>query len=218
MPTIGKRLEKVRQTFGMSLEKFGTHLGYGKARTAARQVMSRIINDHRLPTMENLKQLQNEGVDLNWLVNGVGVLSLEGQTNEERRYVSYHFYDGPHYVETVISKKLNYPEIINMQSDEIYTIRINTEMMSPTIKINDTVNAVRVDRVIENGLYVCINEIEGKPVLWIKRLFLSGDRKSFVSVCDNPTYPKFTLERELLDGNQLNLRVFSLMLTVDKIS
>ena len=105
-----------------------------------------------------------------------------------------------------------------MQSDEIYTIRINTEMMSPTIKINDTVNAVRVDRVIENGLYVCINEIEGKPVLWIKRLFLSGDRKSFESVCDNPTYPKFTLERELIDANQLNLRVFSLMLTVDKIS
>ena len=132
--------------------------------------------------------------------------------------MKYHFYDGPHYVETVISKKLNYPEIINMQSDEIYTVRINTEMMSPTIKINDTVNAVRVDRVIENGLYVCINEIEGKPVLWIKRLFLLGDRKSFESVYDNPAYPKFTIERELIDANQLNLRVFSLMLTVDKIS
>ncbi len=198
MSTIGKRLEKVRQTFGMSLEEFGTHLGYGKAKTAARQVMSRIINDHRLPTMENLKQLQNEGVDLNWLVNGVGVLSLEGQTNEEGRNVSYHFYDGPQYIETVISKKLNYPEIINMQSDEIYTVRINTEMMSPTIKINDTVNAVRVEKIIQEGLYVSINEIEGESILWIKRMFLSPDRKSLISKCDNPSYPDFTLDRELI--------------------
>ena len=218
MPTIGKRLERVRKTMCMSLEEFGTHLGYGKGKTAARQVMSRIINDHRLPSMENLKQLQNEGIDLNWLINGVGVLSIDEESYQEGKNLSYHFYDGPHYIETVISKRLNYPDIINMQSDEVYTVRINTEMMSPTIKINDTVNAVRVDRVIENGLYVCINEIEGKPVLWIKRLFLSGDRKSFESVCDNPTYPKFTLERELIDANQLNLRVFSLLLTVDKIS
>ena len=187
MLTIGKRLERVRKTMGMSLEEFGTHLGYGKGKTAARQVMSRIINDHRLPTMENLKQLQNEGIDLNWLINGVGVLSIDEESYQEGKNVSYHFYDGPHYIETVISKKLNYPEIINMQSDEVYTVRINTEMMSPTIKINDTVNAVRVDRVIENGLYVCINEIDGKPILWIKRLFLFR-QKSFESVCDNPTY------------------------------
>ena len=218
MPTIGKRLERVRKTMGMSLEEFGTHLGYGKGKTAARQVMSRIINDHRLPSMENLKQLQNEGVDLNWLINGVGVLSIDEESYQEGKNVSYHFYDGPHYIETVISKRLNYPDIINMQYDEVYTVRLNTEMMSPTIKINDTVNAVKVDRVIEEGLYVCINEIDGKPILWIKRLFLNADKTSFVSVCDNPSYPKFTIERELIDSNQLNLRVFSLMLTVDKIS
>ena len=218
MPTIGKRLERVRKTMGMSLEEFGTHLGYGKGKTAARQVMSRIINDHRLPSMENLKQLQNEGVDLNWLVNGVGVLSLDEDANQQGNNVSYHIYDGPQYIETVISKKLNFPEIINMQSDEIYIVRINTEMMSPTIKINDTVNAVRVEKIIQEGLYVSINVIEGKPILWIKRLFLSPDRKSLISKCDNPSYPEFTLDRELIESNQLNLRVFSLMLTVDKIS
>ena len=218
MNSIGERLDWYRKQKGMSPEDLGQLLGYGQAKTAARQVSSRIINDHRLPSMENLKQLQNEGVDLNWLVNGVGVLSLEGESNEEGRNVNYHFYDGPHYIETVISKRLNYPDIINMQSDEVYTVRINTEMMSPTIKINDTVNAIKADRVIEEGLYVCINEIDGKPILCIKRLFLNADKTSFVSVCDNPSYPKFTIERELIDSNQLNLRVFSLMLTVDKIS
>ena len=218
MSTIGKRLDKIREVRGMTLEEFGIHLGYGKEKTPARQVMSRMVNDHRLPTIDNLKKLQEEGIDLNWLINGIGSLTPGNNENESGKVVKYHFYDGPHFVETVISKKLNYPDIINMQSDEIYTVKINTEMMYPTIKINDTVNAVRVDRVIEQGLYVCINEIEGKPILWIKRLFLSGDKKNFESICDNPTYPKTTIDREIIDTNQLNLRVFSLMLTVDKIS
>ena len=56
MSTLGKRLDQVRQTKEMTLEEFGTYLGYGKGKTAARQVMSRMINDHRLPTLENLKK------------------------------------------------------------------------------------------------------------------------------------------------------------------
>ena len=66
MSTLGKRLDQVRQTKEMTLEEFGTYLGYGKGKTAARQVMLRMINNHRLPTLENLKKLQEDGVDLNW--------------------------------------------------------------------------------------------------------------------------------------------------------
>ena len=40
MDTIGNRLNLVRRNWGMTLEEFGHELGYGKAKTAARQVMS----------------------------------------------------------------------------------------------------------------------------------------------------------------------------------
>ena len=62
MSTIGKRLDKIREVRGMTLEEFGIHLGYGKEKTPARQVMSRMVNDHRLPTIDNLKKLQEEGI------------------------------------------------------------------------------------------------------------------------------------------------------------
>ena len=45
---------------GMSLEELGQFLGYGKAKTAARHVMSRILNDHRKLTLEDLSVLQRE--------------------------------------------------------------------------------------------------------------------------------------------------------------
>ena len=217
MSTLGKRLDQVRQTKEMTLEEFGTYLGYGKGKTVARQVMSRMINDHRLPTLENLKKLQEDGVDLNWLVNGTGILTLKDGSNSGENDLKYHFYEGPNHVETIISQQMLFPEIINMQGKEIYTVRINSEMMYPSIKIGDTVNAVKVDSVIEDGLYVSINEIEGRPVLWIKRLFLSADRNTFQAVCDNPVYPEFNVEKKLINSNLLNLRVFSIMLTVDKI-
>ena len=134
MSTLGKRLDQVRESMGMTLEEFGTYLGYGKKKTAARQVMSRMINDHRLPTLDNLKKLQKDGVDLNWLVNGIGTLNLENGSDTDHFYVRRHFYDGPVYVESVTSRLLGFLDIINMQGKEIYTIKINSEMMSPTIK------------------------------------------------------------------------------------
>ena len=60
----------------MSLEELGQFLGYGKAKTAARHVMSRILNDHRKLTLEDLSVLQREGMDLNWLINGVGEIKI----------------------------------------------------------------------------------------------------------------------------------------------
>ena len=71
-----------------------------------------------------------------------------------------------------------------MQGNEIFTVKINSEMMSPTVKIGDTVNAVKVDEVVEDGLYVCINEVKGKNVLWIKRLFYDSSDDSFQAICD----------------------------------
>ena len=216
MSTLGKRLDQVRELMGLTLEEFGTYLGYGKKKTAARQVMSRMINDHRLPTFDNLKKLQKEGVDLNWLLNGIGTLNLENESDTNHFYVRRHSYDGPVYVESVTSRLLGFLDIINMQGKEIYTVKINSEMMSPTIKIGDTVNAVKVNEVVQDGLYVMINEINGELSLWLKRLFMTPS-SSFNTVCDNPAYPNIEVEKQFINSNRLNLRVFSIMLTVDKI-
>ena len=218
MSTIGKRLNIIREWKGLTLEEFGKHLGYGKGRSSARQIMSRILNDHRKPTLQNLKQLQLEGIDINWLLNGIGELDLSKKFESGENDVKYHFYNGPKFIETVVSRKLEYPNIINMQGNEIYTVKINSEMMFPTIKIGDTVNAVKVEKVIEDGLYVCINEVEGRNILWIKRMFYDTNSGSFNVTTDNPNYPNYAIDREIIDANKLNLRVFSIMLTVDNIS
>ena len=216
MNSIGERLDWYRKQKGMSLEDLGQLLGYGQAKTAARQVMSRIINNHRNLTIEDLNILQGEGVDLNWLISGVGEIK-EIQDSENNQFSTYHFYDGAELIETVKIPDFRYPEIINMQSREIYTIRLKTEMMSPTIKINETVNAVRVSEIKHDGLYVSINEINGEEVMWIKRLFLKEDKNSFIAKCDNPNYPEVIISSEILSRNKLNLRVFSVMQTIDMI-
>ncbi len=74
-----------------------------------------------------------------------------------------------------------------MQSKEIYTIRLKTEMMSPSIKINETVNAARVNEIKHDGLYVSINNINGEDVMWIKRLFIHEDGTSYIARFDNET-------------------------------
>ena len=216
MNTLGERLDWFRKQKKMSLEELGIFLGYGQAKTAARQVMSRILNDHRKLTLENLEKLQKEGLDLNWLISGVGeIRELEDEITDQ--FSIYHFYDGAEHVETLKIPAFKYPEIINMQSDEIYTVRLKTEMMSPTIKINETVNAVRVSEIKHDGLYVSINEINGEEVMWIKRLFLKEDKNSFIAKCDNPNYPEVIISSEILRRNKLNLRVFSVMQTIDMI-
>ena len=216
MKSVGERLDWYRKNKGMSLEELGQFLGYGRAKTAARHVMSRILNDHRKLTLEDLSILQKEGVDLNWLINGVGeIKNIEEEDNQE--FSTYHFYDGPELIETLNLPDFKYPEIINMQSKEIYTVRLKTEMMSPTIKINETVNAARVSEIKHDGLYVSINNIKGEDVMWIKRLFIHEDGASYIARCDNPNYPEMVISAETLAKNDLNLRVFSIMQTVDMI-
>ena len=104
-----------------------------------------------------------------------------------------------------------------MQSNEIYTVRLKTEMMSPTIKINETVNALRVSEIKHDGLYLSINENNGEDVMWIKRLFIIEDKESFIARCDNPYHPEMIISSEILKRNKLNLRVFSVMQTIDRI-
>ena len=68
MDKLSSRLDLVRRNWGMTLEEFGNELGYGKARTAARQVMSRILKGHRNPTLENLKNLQKKDPKVLWKI------------------------------------------------------------------------------------------------------------------------------------------------------
>ena len=112
----------------MSLEGLGQILRYGQAKTAARQVMSRIIYNHRNLTIEELNILQGEGVDLNWLISGIGEIK-EIQDSGKKQFSTYHFYDGPELIEFLKIPAFKYPEITNMQSNEIYTVRLKTEMM-----------------------------------------------------------------------------------------
>ena len=53
MDTIGQRLDRIRKLKNMSMEEFGIYLGYGKGKTAPRQIISRMINDYRKPSLEN---------------------------------------------------------------------------------------------------------------------------------------------------------------------
>jgi len=90
MRSIGERLDWIREQKEMSLEELGQYLGYGQAKTAARQVMSRILNNHRNLTLEDLSKLQSGGVDLNWLINGVGEIKELGEESQDK-FATYHF-------------------------------------------------------------------------------------------------------------------------------
>ena len=62
-------------------EELGQFLGYGKARTAARHVMSRILNDHETDLEDWCPS--KGGMDLNWLINGVGeIKNIEEADNQ----------------------------------------------------------------------------------------------------------------------------------------
>jgi len=76
MSSLGERLNFVRKNKGMTMEEFGKHLGYGQGKTPANQFMSRMFLNYRQPTQENLIQLSEEGIDLNWLLTGKGELKL----------------------------------------------------------------------------------------------------------------------------------------------
>ena len=90
-------------------------------------------------------------------------------------------------------------------------------MMSPTIKLGDTVNAVRVDSITQDGLYVFINTVDQIETQWLKRVFLNSDGKIFLTKCDNPNYPDFEVSKKVINSYKIILRVFSLMITVDTI-
>jgi|TARA_B100000959_G_scaffold284599_1_gene356727 transcriptional regulator with XRE-family HTH domain len=218
MSSLGERLNFVRKNKGMTMEEFGKHLGYGQGKTPANQVMSRMFLNYRQPTQENLIQLSEEGIDLNWLLTGKGELKL-GQSgqNAESNQIVQHYYDGPHYVETVITQEMLYPQLLGYSINEIYTIKIDTQMMFPTIKINDLVNAVKVDEIRKDGLYVHINLFRGMEMLWINRLFHSPVNASYICKYDHPNYENVEILYSVLEENILNLRVFSTILTVDKI-
>ena len=46
---------------------------------------------------------------------------------------------------------------------------------------------------------------------------ITGSKNSFIAKCDNPNYPEVIISSEILRRNKLNLRVFSVMQTIDMI-
>ena len=92
MNTVGARIDKIRKVKGMTLEEFGVYLGFGKGKSPARQVISRMVNNHRKPSFENLQQLKSDGVDLNWLLSGNGEVFDASQNNSSNNEITFHFY------------------------------------------------------------------------------------------------------------------------------
>lgn len=70
MPTIGERLRKIRESLGLSQKGMAEHVEIGAS------TWPKLENENRLPEDRVLRQLFDEGFDLNWLVTGQGAMKI----------------------------------------------------------------------------------------------------------------------------------------------
>ena len=104
-----------------------------------------------------------------------------------------------------------------MQSDKIYAVRIKTEMMSSSIKVNETVNAVKVDSIKHDGIYVLIDEIDGEEVMSLRRFFINLDHSSYQVIQDNPNYPDTEISNALDILGSGAEKIAPIFITVDPV-
>ena len=74
---MNERLKKLRKTLGLSQEKFGELLGITKSG------VSDLESGRRSITKQHLILLQNNGVNEEWLINGVGEMFVEKTKDEQ---------------------------------------------------------------------------------------------------------------------------------------
>ena len=85
-------------------------------------------------------------------------------------------------------------------SFEIHTIKIDTDMMSPTINLGDTVNAVKISNITYDGVYVLFSVRDNISFLKIHRIIWDNEESIYQFFCDNNKYPKSKKDRQFKTG------------------
>jgi transcriptional regulator with XRE-family HTH domain len=70
MKSIGERLRLIRDSLGLTQKQMAEHVGIGAS------TWPKLENESRLPEDRVLRQLYDEGFDLNWLITGLGGMKV----------------------------------------------------------------------------------------------------------------------------------------------
>ena len=78
--TIGKRIEKIREYFGISVRKFSAPMGLHYSK------VGRVINEETKPDYQFIeKVVKTYNVSIDWLIFGEGAMFLDMKKAEEKR-------------------------------------------------------------------------------------------------------------------------------------
>ena len=212
--SITSRIKAIRLSMKYSQEEFGDFLKDNN-KTISNQLVSNIENSRRNLNIDELTVLCNKGIDLNWLITGVSKVSDDSLN--QLNSISIKYYQGLELVhEFAFSSSLS--KIFNFIKDEvIYIVKIPTEMMSPTIKINDIVFCTRRKTISNNGIYI---RIHPKSNLFFVGRFFKNLNNVYDIAFDNKHFPARTVAEEHLIKDSLNiltLKVFSINNLIDQL-
>ena len=214
---FSERIRLIRKSLNMSQEEFGDLLSNGCSNLGTNQIVSNLENNRRKLNFEEMRILSEKGIDLNWLLTGNNNQLFESESiiNNNRFYLN--IYNGYEFLEK-LSLPNNYIQYLNfINSKEIYAVKIPTEMMSPTIKINDTVYCTEKDNVSNNGIYIRIHFKE--ELFFIGRFFKNLD-DNYDIVFDNKHFPRRSVSSNHLNKNNsdlLTLKVFAINNIIDNL-
>ena len=214
---FSERIRLIRKSLNMSQEEFGDLLSNGSSSLGTNQIVSNLENNRRKLNFEEMRILSEKGIDLNWLLTGNNNQLFESESiiNNNRFYLN--IYNGYEFLEK-LSLPNNYIQYLNfINSKEIYAVKIPTEMMSPTIKINDTVYCTEKDNVSNNGIYIRIHFKE--ELFFIGRFFKNLD-DNYDIVFDNNHFPRRSVSSNHLNKNNsdlLTLKVFAINNIIDNL-
>ncbi len=214
---FSERIKLIRKSLNMSQEEFGDLLSNGSSSLGTNQIVSNLENNRRKLNFEEMRILSEKGIDLNWLLTGNNNQLFESESiiNNNRFYLN--IYNGYEFLEK-LSLPNNYIQYLNfINSKEIYAVKIPTEMMSPTIKINDTVYCTEKDNVSNNGIYIRIHFKE--ELFFIGRFFKNLD-DNYDIVFDNNHFPRRSVSSNHLNKNNsdlLTLKVFAINNIIDNL-
>ena len=214
---FSERIKFLRNSLKMSQEEFGDFLSGGDSNLGTNQIVSNLENNRRKLNFEEMRILSEKGIDLNWLLTGNNNQLFESESiiNNNRFYLN--IYNGYEFLEK-LSLPNNYIQYLNfINSKEIYAVNIPTELMSPTIKINDTVYCTEKDNVSNNGIYIRIHFKE--ELFFIGRFFKNLD-DNYDIVFDNNHFPRRSVSSNHLNKNNsdlLTLKVFAINNIIDNL-
>ena len=214
---FSERIRLIRKSLNMSQEEFGDLLSNGCSNLGTNQIVSNLENNRRKLNFEEMRILSEKGIDLNWLLTGNNNQLFESESiiNNNRFYLN--IYNGYEFLEK-LSLPNNYIQYLNfINSKEIFAVKIPTEMMSPTIKINDTVYCSEKDNVSNNGIYIRIHFKE--ELFFIGRFFKNLD-DNYDIVFDNNHFPRRSVSSNHLNKNNsdlLTLKVFAINNIIDNL-